>query len=152
MYEETIAYVVDGKEFVGKLIAPEKTDLRKRPAVIVAHAWMGCDEFAIQKARELAKLGYVGFAADLYGDGKVVQTTEEAEALMMPLFLDRALLQKRMQGAMDALCQSVYVNENKIGGIGFCFGGLAIIELLRSGADVKGVVSFHAVLGNQKGS
>jgi dienelactone hydrolase len=153
MHEENITYVIEKKEFIGKLVAPIGTGPQKRPAVLIAHAWMGRDNFAVQKAHKIAMhLGYIGFAADLYGDAQVVQTPAEATVLMLPLFLDRALLQKRIQAALNALRQHPLVDTNRIAAIGFCFGGLAVIELLRSGADVKGVVSFHGLYGNQMGN
>lgn len=151
MYQETMNYSIDNQEFVGELRAPNNQK-DKHPAILIAHAWMGRDHFAIEKAEALAELGYVAFAADLYGNGQVVKTSEEAAKLMMPLFLDRALLQKRIRAAYDVLSKHRLVDSHLIGGIGFCFGGLTIIELLRSGANVKGVVSFHATFGDQKGS
>lgn len=117
----------------------------KRPCILVAHAWMGKDDFAKKKAESLAKLGYVGVAVDMYG--KRAHSVDEAKALMNPLFMDRALLQGRLKVAYDLAKELPMVDSQKMGGIGFCFGGLAIIELFRSGVDLQGVVSFHAVLG-----
>lgn len=122
-----------------------------RPAILIAHAWRGLDDFAKEKAEELAKLGYVAFAADLYGEGKTANTDEQAAALMLPLFLDRSLLRERIGAAYDVLSKQRLADKKKIGAIGFCFGGLTVIELLRSGLPVKGVVSFHGVLGNAMG-
>ena len=149
MYQETIPYYIDDHKFVGHLVSPEGS--QKRPAIIIAHAWKGRDEFARHKAEELAELGYVAFAADLYGEGKVVESDEEASALMMPLFLDREQLQSRIIAAYEIVRNHPMVDGSRIGGIGFCFGGLTIIELLRSGVDIRGVVSFHGVLGIRKG-
>lgn len=151
MHEETISYQVDSKKFIGQLISPDQTTQQKRPAILVAHAWMGRDDFALQKAKEMAELGYIGFAVDLYGEGKVVKTETEATSLMIPLFLDRQLLQKRILAAYEVIKTHPLVDAKRIGGIGFCFGGMTIIELLRSGADVKGVVSFHGLLGSKMG-
>jgi dienelactone hydrolase len=119
------------------------------PAVIVAHTWMGQDDFVREKAEALAELGYAGFAADLYGNGTVAATIEEATALMVPLFVDRKLLQERIGAAYEAIRRHPKVDADQIGAIGFCFGGLTVIELLRSGKALNGVVSFHGVLGNQ---
>jgi dienelactone hydrolase len=119
-----------------------------RPAVIVAHAWRGQDDFARHKAVDLAKLGYIAFAADIYGQGIEVKTDEEAQALMLPLFMNRQLLRERIVSAYDTVSNLPYVDKGKIGAIGFCFGGLTVIELLRSGRPARGVVSFHGVLGN----
>lgn len=149
MFQETLYYQADGVSSKGYIAYQEKT---KKPAIIVIHAWMGQDEFARQKADALAHLGYVGFAADIYGEGKVVNTPEKALELMTPLFLDRKLLQTRIQAAFNAVASHPAVEASKIGAIGFCFGGLTAIELLRSGSPVKGVVSFHATLANQLGN
>lgn len=151
MKHEKISYEIDGISYQGYWVFPigEDVTLQRRPVIIVAHAWMGQDQFVRHKAEELARLGYIGFAADVYGEGKTVSTSEEAERLMIPLFEDRALLQKRIRAAVDVVREHPGVDPSKIGAIGFCFGGLTVIELLRSGADVKGVVSFHGLLGNQ---
>jgi dienelactone hydrolase len=129
----------------------EEKSIQQRPAIVIAHAWMGQDDFARGKAEALAELGYIGFAADLYGEGKCASNAEDAQKLMFPLFEDRHLLQNRIRSAFDHVLKNPAVERDKIGGIGFCFGGLTIIELMRSGAPVKGVVSFHGVLGNKLG-
>ncbi|MEC7839542.1 MAG: dienelactone hydrolase family protein [Chlamydiota bacterium] len=122
-----------------------------RPGIMIFHAWKGQDDFAREKAEEFAKLGYVAMAVDLYGDGKTAETDEEALALMMPLFKDRALLRERVCAAHEAFREHNLVSKKSIGVIGYCFGGLAAIELLRSGAKVNGVVSVHGVLGDKMG-
>jgi dienelactone hydrolase len=151
MKQETVSYQIDGKTFKGYWAFPAVKDQTSfpRPAIIIAHAWMGQDHFARHKADELAELGYIAFAADVYGEGKTATNDEEAQSLMFPLFEERALLQKRIRAAVDVVRQHRAVDPSKIGAIGFCFGGLTVIELLRSGADVKGVVSFHGVLGTK---
>lgn len=118
----------------------------KRPAVLVAHDWSGRNEFACQKAQMLAKLGYIGFALDMYGDGRTGNTTEERSALMQPLASNRKLLRERMRAAFDAVAAMPEVDNSRIAAIGFCFGGLCVLDLARSGAPVKGVVSFHGLL------
>jgi len=122
----------------------------KNPGILIAHAWRGLDEFVKKKADALAELGYVAFAADVY-DGKTATTDDEAFALMSPLFKDRELLRKKIGAAYDALKNLPEVDPERIGAIGFCFGGLTVLELLRSGAPVKGIVSFHGVLGTKMG-
>jgi len=122
-----------------------------RPAIIIVPAWRGLDNFAKKKADEIARLGYVAFVADLYGEGKTVETDEEAANLMLPLFCNRTLLRERICAAYDTIIKHRLVDKKRVGAIGFCFGGLTAIELLRSGVPVKGVVSFHGVLGNTMG-
>jgi dienelactone hydrolase len=147
MKTEVIRYQHDGINFHGYLARPE-SGKEKLPAVLVAHAWRGQDDFARKKAEELAALGYVGFALDVYGNGSSAKDNDEALQLMLPLFLDRYLLRERMRAGLKTLQQQPFVDQDNIGAIGFCFGGLCVIELLRSGANVKGVVSFHGVLGS----
>ncbi len=107
---------------------------------------MGKDVFAKKKAENLASLGYVGVALDMYG--REAHSVDEAKALMNPLFMDRAYLQDRVKAGYNMAKELQMVDQQKIGGIGFCFGGLAMIELFRSGVELQAAVSFHAVLGN----
>lgn len=123
----------------------------KRPAIIVAHAWRGLDDFARARAEDLAKMGYIAFAADVYGIEEPAKDDEEAGKRMSPLFRDRKKLQNRIQAAYRLLSEHALVDSSRIGAIGFCFGGLTVIELLRSGCGVQAVVSFHGVLSNQLG-
>ncbi len=118
----------------------------QRPVVLVCPDWSGRNEFADKKAELLATLGYVGFAVDMYGNGATGNNKEENIELMTPLMNDRSVLRDRVIAAFDAVKALNYVDTSKIGGIGFCFGGLCILDLARSGADVKGVVSFHGLL------
>jgi len=118
----------------------------KKPAVIVVHDWSGHNDFACQKAERLAELGYVGFALDMYGKGKLGKDNDEKIALMKPLMDDREKLQRRILAAFDTVTKLEYVNTAKIGAIGFCFGGLCVLDLARCDVDVRGVVSFHGIL------
>lgn len=148
MKSEKVTYKHADTTMHGEIFYEETGE--KRPCVLVSHAWMGQDDFALNKAKSLASLGYVGFAVDYYGDKKHVNTPEEASALMLPLFFDRALLQERLKAAFNEACRHPMVDAKKMGGIGFCFGGLGIIELFRSGVDLRGAVSFHAILADEK--
>ena len=150
METKKILYQVGDTECQGYL-AYDSAQKGKRPIVLVAHAWRGQDDFARVKALELAKLGMAAFAVDLYGNGQSVKSNEKAKELMTPLFVNRQLLRDRMLGAYQAASLCDVADNSKIGAIGFCFGGLAAIELLRSGAHLKGVVSFHALLGDTLG-
>lgn len=117
-----------------------------RPAVLVIHDWSGRNEFACQKAEMLAKAGYIGFAVDMYGQGRIGESTEEKQALMMPLANDRILLRARIRAALDAVAALEFVDRQRIAVMGFCFGGLCAFDLARSGADIVGAVSFHGLL------
>ncbi|MEM8505186.1 MAG: dienelactone hydrolase family protein [Cyanobacteria bacterium P01_D01_bin.1] len=116
-----------------------------RPGVMVASTFMGQSAFETQKAELLAELGYVGFAIDVYGQGKRATSPAEAAALMAVLDQDRALLARRMTLALEVMRRRSQVDETRIAAIGFCFGGKCVLDLARSGADVKAVVSFHGI-------
>ena len=149
MNTSTVSYDVQGKEMRG-FLAYQESDL-PRPAIIIAHAWRGLDDFSRNKAIELAKMGYVGFAADVYGEGVNAHNDEESMALMIPLFEDRSLLQARIGAAVDYAKGLSQTDSSKMAAIGFCFGGLTALELLRSGADVQCIISFHALLSDALG-
>ena len=119
----------------------------KKPAVLVAHDWTGRREFAENKAREMADLGYVGFALDMYGKGVFGADgdVEGNSALMNPLASDRAALRKRILSALDVVRSHDQVDPLRVGAMGYCFGGMCVLELARSGADVKGVISIHGI-------
>ena len=126
----------------------------KKPAVLVAHAWAGRSPFEDDKARALAGLGYVGFALDMYGKGILGSSVEENSALMTPLLQDRPRLQDRLHAALAAVRAQPEVDPSRVAAIGFCFGGLCVLDLARTGADVRGVASFHGLLtppGNTSG-
>jgi len=119
----------------------------RRPAVLINHTWAGRDEFVAEKAKKLAALGYVGFAVDMYGKGVLGSSFEENAKLMQPFMDNRLMLQKRIQAALYAVKLLPWVDDSKIAAMGFCFGGLCSLDLARTGADLKGVVSFHGLLG-----
>jgi dienelactone hydrolase len=126
--------------------AYDDSDPSKKPAVLVCHDWSGKNDFACQKAEKLAELGYIGFALDMYGKGKVGKTTDEKMALIKPLREQRALIPKRIQAALTILKTLDRVDARNIGIIGFCFGGLCALDMARTGAALQGVVSFHGLL------
>jgi dienelactone hydrolase len=122
-----------------------------RPGVLVAHAWMGLDDYAKRRARELAGLGYTAFALDIYGKGVRPKTREEAGALAGKYKAgDRATMRSRALAGFNMLAQDSHVDHQRLGAIGYCFGGTTVLELARSGAALGGVVSFHGGLDTQR--
>lgn len=140
----TIEYTHDGLTCEGLLAWDDAFDA-PRPAVAVAHAWAGRTAFEEDKARALAGLGYVGFAMDVYGKGRRGTTREENAALMTPLVQDRPLLQARLGAALQALAAQPEVDRDRLAAIGFCFGGLSVLDMARCGLPLRGVVSFHGL-------
>ncbi|MCB1110272.1 MAG: dienelactone hydrolase family protein [Chlamydiia bacterium] len=118
----------------------------KRPTILIFHAWRGRDEFVIEKAQWLASLGYTGVALDMYGKGVLGSSVEENGKLMEPFVKDRKFLLSRMEAGRLAIEKHPSVDATQMGAIGFCFGGLCALDFARSGADLKGVVSFHGLL------
>lgn len=145
LFTQEESYYQGDTKLIGYIAYP-KNLTAKSPAILVVHDWTGRHTMTQQKADALAQLGYVAFAVDMYGEGKTGESKEEKYALMQPLMEDRALLQKRILAAFDFIKSHEKVDATKIGAIGFCFGGLCALDLARSGADVKGVVSFHGLL------
>lgn len=135
----------DGHTTFEAYVALPTTEASKRPAVLVSHAWAGRSAFECGKADKLAALGYVGVAIDTYGKGVFGNTAAENSALMMPLVQDRALLRRRLLAGLAAAKGIPMVDTARIGAIGFCFGGMCVLDLARSGADLSGVVSFHGL-------
>lgn len=126
-------------------VAYDDAHSAKRPAVAVAHAWGGRGQFEEDKACWLAEQGYVGVALDVYGVGVRGSTTEENSALMMPLVENRPELQARLLAGLDAMAALAEVDASRIAAIGFCFGGLSVLDIARTGRDLRGVVSFHGL-------
>lgn len=144
---ENTAEYNDGDTVLEAFYAFDDSQQGRRPAVLVSHAWLGRDGFVMDKASKLAGLGYVGFALDMYGIGILGRSRDENAQLMHPFMADRQKLQNRMQAALDTVKQLPQVDINNIAAIGYCFGGLCVLDLARTGADIKGVVSFHGLLG-----
>ena len=141
----TVSYL-DGGVLLEGFFAYDDAIEKRRPAVLINHTWAGRNQFVEEKALKLAELGYFAFAADMYGKGILGQGNEECSALMQPFMDDRSLVAKRMQAALYAVKLLPWVDDENIAAIGFCFGGLCVLDLARSGADIKGVVSFHGLL------
>jgi predicted dienelactone hydrolase len=112
------------------------------PAVLISHAWGGRDEFVERKARRLGWHGFAAFALDMYGKGRRGGSPEENQVLMAPFLQDRALLARRINAALTAVKGLAPVDARRVAAMGFCFGGLCVLDLARSGAELRGVVSF----------
>lgn len=118
----------------------------KRPGILVVPEWWGLNDYARSRARQLAELGYVAMAVDVYGDGFVTNDAATAGQYAGRLKNNRALLRARVKAALEQLRLNTHVDPSRTAAIGYCFGGTAVLELARSGANVGGVVSFHGGL------
>ena len=143
MKTETLEYRDGGTVCHGFLATPDGSD--KRPGILIVHEAPGLDDHPKRRAQMLAELGYVALAADMYGGGKVVMG-EETMKTMAPFRENRALARTRARAALDALAKVARADAGRLGAMGYCFGGYVVLELARSGAPLKGVVSFHGLL------
>lgn len=117
----------------------------KRPGVLVVHEWWGLNDFVKQAAQRLARLGYVALAADMYGQGKVTTDPQEAGRWAGQV-KGTPRMRERAQAGLMALAQQEPVDPRRLAAMGFCFGGTTVLELAYSGADLRGVLSFHGGL------
>ena len=134
----------DGSTLIGYYAAPENS--QAIAGVIVAPEWWGRNEYTEQRARELAGHGYAALAIDMYGDKKVTTDAKQAYEWMMQTFEDTETIVTRASAALATLAQQTEVNADKLAAIGFCYGGKVVLDLARSGADLKAVATFHATL------
>ena len=114
--------------------------------MIVAPEWWGRNDYTEQRARELAEHGFAALAIDMYGDKKVTTDVPQASAWMNQTFEQPDTIVNRAQAGLNALAAQPGVNAEKLAAIGFCYGGKVVLDLVRSGADLKAVATFHAVL------
>lgn len=121
----------------------------KRPGVLVVHEWWGMNQHARNQARRLAEAGYVGFALDMYGKGKVTTHPQDAQAFVAEVTKDPAVMAARFNAALEQLKHDPHVDSTRIGAIGYCFGGAVVLGMARSGADLAAVVTFHGALATQ---
>ncbi len=136
----------DGATKLAGYVARPATVQGKVPGVVVVHQWMGLTDHERHVSDELARLGYVALAADIYGEGVHPKDTGEAGKLAMTYKGDRALYRRRIAAALETLKAQKGVDGNRIAVIGFCFGGTGALEAARAGLPVKAVVSFHGGL------
>lgn len=118
----------------------------RSPGVLVVHEWWGNNDYAQRRARELAELGYVALAVDMYGDGKTTNDAKVAQTWSSAVTGDNALLRQRAEAALEVLKSQPNVDPARIGAIGYCFGGKVVLEMARASLGLAGVVSFHGGL------
>ncbi len=142
---QTVDYEQGGVTLEGTLVWDDSVT-GPRPGVLVVHQWFGLTKYEQHRAEMLAELGYVAFCADIYGKDARPTDVAGAGAAAGKYKADRALLRQRVNAGLEQLEKSDLVDKKRVAAIGYCFGGTAVLELARSGADIKGVVSFHGGL------
>lgn len=141
-----ISYASDTTEMIG-YIALDRNDSSKRPGILIIHEWWGHNDHSRERAEMLAELGYVAFALDMYGDGKNTDHPENAQNFMMAVVSDMEMAKARFESALAQLKNHPNVDSEKIGVVGYCFGGTMALSMASAGYDVDAVAAFHAGLG-----
>jgi dienelactone hydrolase len=142
---KTIEYK-DGDTVLTGLLAWDDAVSGERPGVLVVHEWWGLNDYAKSRAEKLAAEGYVAFALDMYGDGKVTDHPEEAGTWMSEITGNIETWTRRAQLGLDVLKAQNQVEADSLAAIGYCFGGATVMQMAYTGADVKAVASFHGSL------
>ncbi len=138
----------DGDVQLQGYIAFDKAVQGKRPTVLVVHEWKGHGDYVRRRADQLAKLGYLAFAIDMYGKGVFAKDHEEAGKLAGVYFGDRPQMRARAKAAYDLIAKHELCDVKKVAAMGYCFGGTTSIEMGRAGFDLKGIASFHGNLSS----
>jgi dienelactone hydrolase len=141
-----VAYTVNGQPYEGYYVSPAA----KAPLVLLIHDWDGLTDYEVKRAHMLADLGYAVFAADLFGAGVRPTEVKDKRQHTGELYKDRAKMRRLIRGAMET-AQAKGADVGNAVVMGYCFGGAAVLEFARSGADAKGFVTFHGGLGTPPG-
>ncbi|WP_106478828.1 dienelactone hydrolase family protein [Phytohalomonas tamaricis] len=139
---ETITYSVDGQQYQGYL-AQDVSAEGKRPGILVLHEWWGQSEYIKRRTEQLAALGYVAFAVDLYGNGKIADHPDDAGTFSSDVMSDWPAAQRNLETAIDVLTKQEGVDGTRLAAIGYCFGGGVALNAALAGMPLKAVVSFH---------
>ena len=143
--EETVSYQFDSATRNNFVVYDENIE-GKRPAVLVIHEWWGLNDYTKMRVRELAKLGYIAMAVDMYGDGKMGNDPTAAGALATPFYTNPEKAKSIFDAAVEKLKGFSQTDATKLAAIGYCFGGTQVLNIAKLGEDLKGVVSFHGGL------
>ena len=145
LHTEVVGYK-DGDTLLEGYLAYDDSVAGKRPGVVVVHEWWGLNNFIKGRTEELAKLGYLAFAIDMYGKGVSTKDPKRAGELSGIFTKDRKSMRSRAAVGLEVLKKHPLADAVHIAAIGYCFGGTTVLELARSGANIAGVVSFHGGL------
>ncbi len=143
-----VSYQSNGVALQGYLAYQDDGE-QDKPAVLVVHEWWGHNDYARRRADMLAELGYVAFALDMYGEGKIANHPDDAKRFMQEAMSDQLAFKNKFLSALSYVQKLNNVNATKIAAIGYCFGGAVVLNMARMGIDLKGVASFHGSLATK---
>jgi dienelactone hydrolase len=144
--EEPVIYK-DGETVLKGFIVYDTAKKGKRPGIVMVHEWWGITKHMHNEARALAEHGYTAFIADMYGDARTADDPTQADALSSSVMKNPQTMESRFNAAREQLAKNPTVDSTRIGAVGYCFGGAVVLNVARAGADLDGVVGFHASLG-----
>ena len=147
---EPVVYEIDGQPFEGYFAMNEGFG-DEQPIVLLIHDWNGIGDYEQRRVQMLAERGYAAFAADLYGQGNRPTNTEESRAESGKLYSERATMRQRLMAGLAEAQSMAGVDPERVVAMGYCFGGAAVLEMARAGADIDGFVSFHGGLVTPEG-
>lgn len=142
---DTIRYQKNGINYIS-LLFYDTTLTGKRPAILVVPEWWGLNDYAVFRAKELAQLGYIAMATDMYGNGKTGATPDDAASLSAPFYADPHLTKTVLDAALQQIKNFPQTDTTNIGAVGYCYGGYVVLNAAKLGADLKAVVSIHGGL------
>ena len=142
---ESVTYSDDSVTMNG-YVAFDSNSTGKRPVVFVVPEWWGLNEYAKRRARDLAELGYLAMAVDIFGNGKTADNPDSAGKLATPFYQDPQMAKSRFDAAVAQIMTHPRADSSRLAGIGYCFGGGMLLNFARLGQNLDGVVSFHGSL------
>ncbi len=143
--EEAVSYQADTVTMNGFAAYDESSD-KKRPIVLIVHEWWGLNDYAKGRAKQLAAMGYLAFAVDMYGNAATADNPELAGKMAGPFYQDPQMAKKRFDAALAKIKTFAVADTNQVAAIGYCFGGAQVLNMARLGDHLQGVVSFHGNL------
>ena len=145
LHESQVNYTADSANMNGYVVYSDSFS-GKRPAVLVVHEWWGLNDYAKNRAKQLAQLGYIAMAVDMFGNGQTASNPEEAQKLATPFYQNPQLTKTRLDAALAKLKSMEQTDTSKTAAIGYCYGGYVVLNAAKLGSDLDGVVSFHGDL------
>jgi dienelactone hydrolase len=145
LHESQVNYTADSANMNGYVVYSDSFS-GKRPAVLVVHEWWGLNDYAKNRAKQLAEMGYMAMAVDMFGNGQTAANPEEATKLATPFYQNPQLTKTRLDAALAKLKSMEQTDTSKTAAIGYCYGGYVVLNAAKLGADLDGVVSFHGDL------
>ncbi len=137
----------DGTTTMKGFVVYDDASTAKRPGIVMIHEWWGITPHIHNEAKKFAEQGYTAFIADMYGDAKTADNPKDAGGLSSSVMKDPKVMEQRVDAARDQLVKQASVDPKRVGAVGYCFGGAVVLNMARSGDDLKAVAGFHASLG-----